>query len=138
VPGAEVHDLVCRAHDAGLVFHHHNRVAGVAQLLENADEPIGIARVEPDAGLIQHEKRVDQPGAKAARQVHPLNLPAGEGPCGPIQGEIAETNLLDELKPRMHLGQHQAQRIAPVRLAFRAQRFNHPERVAYWQPVKLR
>ena len=56
VAGAKVHDLLGRADHAGLVFHHYDRVARVAQLLEHGLNPPALpAAAVPDETASQPE-----------------------------------------------------------------------------------
>ena len=93
VAGAKINDLVRRADHAGLVFDDHDRVAGVAQLFEDADQPFGVARMQADAGLVEHEERIDQTRAQAGGEVHPFGFAAGERARRAVQGEIAQADL---------------------------------------------
>src|SRR5438876_472557 len=78
MPWAEIDDLISRAHYGGIVFDHEHSVARIPKLLEDAHEPLGIARVQAHAGLVEDEKRINQTGAEASSQIHPLGFPAGE------------------------------------------------------------
>ena len=57
---AEINDLVGRAHDGGLVLNQDDGVAGVAQLPDDADQPGGVAGMQPHARLIQNKQSVDK------------------------------------------------------------------------------
>ena len=43
--GADVEDAVGGEHDLRIVFHHHQRIAGVAQLVHHADDAAHVARM---------------------------------------------------------------------------------------------
>ena len=58
--GAHVDHAVCGQHDSGVVFHHHQRVARIAQALHGHDDAVHVARMQADAGLVQHEECVHQ------------------------------------------------------------------------------
>ena len=53
--GAHVDHAVGRQHDRRVVLHHHQGVAGVAQALHGLDDAVHVARVQADAGFIQHK-----------------------------------------------------------------------------------
>ncbi len=42
-------------HDLRIVFHHHQRVACVAQTLHDADDPLHVARMQADRRFVQDE-----------------------------------------------------------------------------------
>ena len=48
--GAKVENLIGRPHHLGVVLHHQDRVSQVAQLVQNVDEPRGVAAVQPIDG----------------------------------------------------------------------------------------
>ena len=95
VAGAEVNDLVRGADHAGLVFDDHDGVAGIAQLLEQADQAFGVARVQADARLVQHEERIHQAGAQAGGEIDALGFAAGERARRAIQRQIAQADLVE-------------------------------------------
>ena len=45
-----------------VVLDDDDRVAGVGQRPDDPDQPVDVARVEPDARLVQDEERVDERG----------------------------------------------------------------------------
>ena len=53
-PRTQIDNVIGGAHDLRIVFHNQDRVAQIAQLVQDADEPPGIAAVQPDGGLVQH------------------------------------------------------------------------------------
>jgi hypothetical protein len=75
-PGSEVDQAVAGEHNGRVVFDDDQRVAGVAQALHRLDDAAHVARVQPDARLVEHEQRVDQRGAERGRQVDALHLAA--------------------------------------------------------------
>ncbi len=77
-PRAEVEDAVGREHDLSVVLDHEQRVARVAQPREHVHHAAEIARMEPDARLVEHEQRVDERRAERGREVDPLHLAAGK------------------------------------------------------------
>ena len=115
VAGAEIHDLVRRADHAGLVFDDDDGVAGVAQLLEEADQAFGVARMQADARFVEDEKRIDQASAQAGGEVHPLGLAARERARGAVQGEIAQADLVEIAEAGADFVQDQAEGVVRLR-----------------------
>ena len=76
--GADVHDLIGGAHDAGFVFNNDDGVAGLAEFFEDTNEAVGVARVEADAGFVQNKERVDQSRAEAGGEIDAFSLAAGQ------------------------------------------------------------
>ncbi len=64
------------SHDVGIVLHDHDRVAEVAQFLENPDEAPGVAAVQADRGLIEHVAGAHEARAQAGGQLDALRLAA--------------------------------------------------------------
>ena len=85
--------------DGFLVFDHQERVAFVAQAFEHADQPARVARMQSDAGFIEHEECVDQGGAEAGGEVDPLNLAAAQGAGRAVQAQIVEAHLQQKPEP---------------------------------------
>jgi hypothetical protein len=61
--GAHVNETVGSEHDGGVVLHHHQGVASGHQAAHGLVDAVHVARVQADAGLVQHEQGVDQAGA---------------------------------------------------------------------------
>ena len=78
VARADVHDLIGGAHDAGLVFDDDDGVAGVAKFFKDADESVGVARMQADAGFVEDEKRVHQTRAEAGGEIDALGFAAAQ------------------------------------------------------------
>ena len=92
--GTDVHDLIRRAHHGGFMLDDDDGVARVAEFFQNADEPLGVARMQADAGFVQNEERVDQSCAKARRKIHALGFAAGQRARRTIQREVAEADFV--------------------------------------------
>src|SRR2546428_13949268 len=97
------------------MFDNDHGVAGISELLKNADQALGIARVQPDARLVEHEQCVDQPRAQACREAHSFSLPAGERTRGPVQGYVSEADVVQVSKARTNFVQNQCEWILRLR-----------------------
>ena len=93
------HAVRCQ-HHRRVVLHHHQRVAGIAQALHRHDDAVHVARVQANAGLIQHEQGVNQRGAERRRQVDALHLAARERAALPVQRQVADTDVAQVLQAR--------------------------------------
>ena len=107
--GAHVEHAVGGQHDRRVVFHHHQGVAGVAQALHGNDDALHVARVQADAGLVEHKERVHQRGAERRGQVDALHLAAAQGAALPVQGEVADADFAQVLQAGADFTQQQLQ-----------------------------
>jgi hypothetical protein len=108
---AHVDHAVGRQHHSRVVLHHHQRVAGVAQALHGLDDAMHVARVQADAGLVQHEQRVHQRGAERRGQVDALHLAAAERAALAVQCEVADADVAQVLQPSGDFFEEQLQRL---------------------------
>ena len=102
-----VDDPVRRAHDLRVVLDHQQGVARRPQLVQHRDDAGDVARVQPDARLVEHEQGVHQRGAQRGGQVDALDLAAGEGARLAVQGEVAEADVGEVAEAGADLGQEQ-------------------------------
>ena len=106
-PRADVEHAVGGKHHLRIVFDHHQRIAGITQPLHDADHPAHVARMQADAGLIQHEEGIDQRGAERGGQIDALDLATRQRPRLPVEGEISETNIGQIAQACAHFGEQQ-------------------------------
>ncbi len=103
---AQVDDVVGHADHVGVVLDDDDRVALVAQLAEDGDQPLVVARVQADRRLVEHVERADQRRPERRRQVDPLRLAARERRRQPVEREVVEADLAQEPQAPADLGQH--------------------------------
>ena len=103
--GAEIDDRVGRPHRVLVVFDDDQRVAGVAQPAQRADQPVVVPRVQPDARLVQDVQHAAQPRTDLAGQPDPLGFAAGERRGGPRQRQVIQPDAQQEPDPRTDLFQ---------------------------------
>ena len=60
----EIDDVIGHLDHVGVVFDDEHGVALIAELAQDVDQPLVVARMEPDRRLIEHVERADQRGAK--------------------------------------------------------------------------
>ncbi len=106
-PGPEVEQTVGGVHDLRIVLHHQQRVAGVADALHHRDDAAHVARMQADRGLIEHEQRIDQRGAERGREVDALYFAARERARLPIERQVAQADVAQELEAHAQLAEHQ-------------------------------
>ena len=103
--GADVDEPVGAAQGGLVVLHHDHAVAGVTELREGSEEPAVIPCVQPDARLVQDVEDALQSGAELRGEANPLRLTSGEGVRAPVEREVAQAHLHEELRPSRDLGE---------------------------------
>ena len=98
-PGPQIDDVIGRAHHVGIVLHHQDGVAQVAQLFENADQPGRIAAMQPDGWLVQNVTGAHQPRTEARRQLDALRFAARKRRRKPVERKILQPHVVQELQP---------------------------------------
>ena len=71
---AHVHHEVGRPDGVLVVLHDHHGVAQVSQALQRGDEPLVVALVKPDGGLVQNVEHAHEPGADLGGEPDALGL----------------------------------------------------------------
>ena len=102
----DVHNVVCLSHHVFVVFYDDHRVAQVAQLLQRRDEPLVVALVQSDAGLIQNIEHVHQLTAYLRRQTDTLTLAARQRCRLAVQCQIVQSHIEQEIQTRAYLLQY--------------------------------
>ena len=105
LPGArtDVDHVVGRADGLLVVLDHDDGVAQVAQALEGGDQPLVVALVQADGGLVQHVEHAHQAAADLAGQTDALGLATREGAGGAGQRQVVEPDVEQELHALAHL-----------------------------------
>ncbi len=101
--GAEVEQVVGGADDVGVVLDDEDGVAEVAEVVHDADELGGVARVQADGGLVQHVERADQARTERRGELNALRFAAARGGAEAVEGEVVEADLLQEADALAHL-----------------------------------
>ena len=99
--GAEphVHDGVGDADHVGIVLDDEDGVALVAKLPQDRDEPLVVARVEPDRRLVEDVQRVDERRPQRGRQVDALRFAAGERRRQAVERQVVQPDVAQESQP---------------------------------------
>ena len=97
---AHVNDPI-RGEDCFLVMlDDKHAVAQVAQMLERLEQPAVVALMEPDRRLVEHVHHAGQPAADLRRESNPLRLAAGQRVRRPIERQVVEPDVVQELQAR--------------------------------------
>ena len=116
--GAELDHPVGAADGAQVVLDDDDRVAEVAQAAQQAEQPVGVARVQADRRFVEHVERVHQPRAEGVRERDALGLAARERAGLPVEREIAEADVPQVVDAGAGLGRGSGRRaVAPSRSA---------------------
>ncbi len=91
--GADVDHVVGGADRVLVVLDHDHRIAEVAQPQQGAEQPLVVALVQADAGLVEHIHHADQAGADLAGKPDALRLAAGQGVGLALQVEIVQAHV---------------------------------------------
>ena len=102
-PRAEVDDVLGGADDLRIVLDDHDRVADLAEGAEDLDEAAVVARMEADRRLVQDEERPDERRAQGRGQVDALGLAAAQGEGHPVERDVVQPDLEEELQPVLDL-----------------------------------
>ncbi len=97
--GAEVEDVVGVADGLFVVLDDEDGVAEIAQRFERMDQPLVVALVQADGGLVEHIQHAAQTGTDLRGQADALAFAAGERGGIAVEREIAEADGVEELQP---------------------------------------
>src|SRR5262249_27566573 len=89
-PWPQVENAITLPNDFRVVFHHHDGILILLQVVQNLHETAAITRVQADARLIQDVQRVDQRGPQRRGQVDALYLASGEGARLALQCQVVQ------------------------------------------------
>ena len=103
---ADVDDPVGVADGVLVVLDHDEGVAEVLEPDEGLDEALVVALVEADRRLVEDVEDADQAGADLGRQPDALGLAAAQRARRPVEGEVVETDVEQEVEPLEDLLEH--------------------------------
>ena len=101
----QIDNVIGGAHHVGIVLHHHDGVAQVAQFLEDADQPAGVAAMQADGRLVEHIAGAHQPRAQAGGELDALRFAARERRREPVQREVFEADVVQKFQALPDLDQ---------------------------------
>ena len=88
--------MVGGAEDVGIVLDDDDGVAEVAEVLEDADEAVGVAGVQADGWLVEDVEGADETRAQRGRELNALGFAAGKGAGEAVEGEVVEADGVEE------------------------------------------
>ena len=86
-----------------VVLDDEHRVALVAELPEDVDEPLIVAGVEADGRLVEHVERAHERRPQRRGEVDPLRFAAGERGRQPIERQVIQSHVAQERQPAADL-----------------------------------
>ena len=97
-PGSwtQVHDPVCGPDRLLVVLDHDQGVAQVPHPLKGPEQPLVVALMKTDGGLVQDIEDAHQLRSDLGCQSDPLGLAARESGRGAIQGQVIEAHVHHE------------------------------------------
>ena len=99
-----------------VVLDDHQRVAVVAQAVQDRDQPAHFRGMEAERGLVEHVKGIDQAGAQDLGQADALELAGRERARGAVERQVIEPDLRQVAEPAIDLCQDGSRgRLAPRR-----------------------
>ena len=101
--GADIDHIVGGADRVLVVLDHDHGVAEVAQPLQRFKQPLVVALVQPDRGLVEHVEHAGQAGADLRGEPDALALAAGQRARGARERQVIEPDIDEEFQPRADL-----------------------------------
>ena len=96
---AEVDDPVGGGDGVEVVLDQHDRVAGVDEPVQLAQQQRDVGRVQPGGGLVEQVERVPAPGPlQLGGELDPLGLAAGELGGRLAEPQVAQPDLAQRLE----------------------------------------
>ena len=104
---SHVDEVIRGAHRALVVLDDHDRVAEVTQPLERRDQPLVVALVKADRRLVEDVKHADERRPDLGREPDPLCLAARKRRGRPLERQVADPDVVQELQSLVDLAQHE-------------------------------
>jgi hypothetical protein len=106
--GADVEDVIGLADRLLVMFDDDHRVALVAQVLQRRQQPVIVALVQADGGLVEHVEHAGQARADLGGQPDALALAARERAGVAAERQVFEPHVVQEAQPLADLLQDRA------------------------------
>src|SRR6185312_8630364 len=96
--GSKIKNAIGSAHDIGIVLDYQDRVPQVTQVVQNLDKAVSVATVQADGRLVQHIERPYKARTQRRRQMNALGFTSRQSRSQPVQREVFQTNVNQELQ----------------------------------------
>src|SRR5204863_5630801 len=96
---SQLHHVLGHLDRRQIVLDNEYTVAGVAQSLQQLEQPVHVARMQANRWLVENIERVNQLRAKRIGESDSLGLAAGQRARRPIHGEVAESDVAQKCHP---------------------------------------
>ena len=96
---ANVDQVIAGTHERFVVFDHHDRIALLLQISERSNQPIIVARMQPNRRLIQQVQNADEPRADSGGQPHALPFAAAQRVGRSVQRQILRADAIKKREP---------------------------------------
>ena len=97
--------MVGRTHRVFVVLDDEKRVADVAQVFEDLDQPRVVARMKADARFVENVERADEQRAEIRRELDALRFAARKRRGEAAERQIIETDIDQEFQTPADLEQ---------------------------------
>lgn len=96
--GAHIDDPVGSFDDVQIMFDDNDRIALVAQAMENFEEEFDVVKVQSGGGFVQNVERAPCiPLGQFKRQFDTLSFAAGKSGCGLAQSDVTQSYIQKSL-----------------------------------------
>src|SRR5690554_6529898 len=97
--GADIEYMVGSTDGILVMLYHDHGVAQIAQLNEGLEQPVIVALMQTDGGLVENVHHTHQAGADLAGQAYTLSLASGKGLGAALQSEIVKADVNQKFQP---------------------------------------
>ena len=91
---------------SGIVLDDEQRVAQVAQALQNFDQAIRVARMQADGRLVEHVERANQVRAERRGELNALRFAAGKRGGEAVERQVVEADFVEESQALLNFFEH--------------------------------
>src|SRR5690554_5075320 len=97
--GADIEYMVGSTDGILVMLYHDHGVTQIPQLNEGLEQPVVVALVQADGGLVENVHHTHQAGADLTGQANTLGLAPGKRLGTALQGEIVKADVDQKLQP---------------------------------------
>ena len=89
--GAKLDEMITGSEHACIVIHEDDGISMGEQIIDDAQKPIDIHRMQPDRRLVEHIEHACCAIAHGPRQLHTLSLAGRKGGRRPVQRQVVQS-----------------------------------------------